>query len=114
MTGSAHAHRSLLAATLLLFSLLVFARNDGLVLPERYRTPLSDLATEDNAWRAPEAEANPWRAGQKPALRFRKKAELFPEASYKDSLKYNPPSSSMLQNADELERAPTNIFRYRF
>lgn len=103
----------LLLAGLIFISLTVFAQTSGIILPDSYRTPLSEIVTENNDWRAPAEEDNPWRKDQKkPALTFRKKAEFFPAFNYEKT--DNPVSDSLLQNANELEKPRTNIFKYSF
>ncbi|HHO59698.1 MAG TPA: hypothetical protein ENJ64_05600 [Thiotrichales bacterium] len=98
---------------MLLLSAVVIAQNNDLILPDTYRTPLSDLVEEEHSWRAPAEEDNPWRKGSKKSvLQFRKKAEFFPRQTYE---KPEPlVSDSLLQNANELERPATNIFKYNF
>ncbi len=107
-----HYHRVLL---LFFVSTAVFAQTNGITqLPESYRTPLSDMVYDDNdQWRTPPEEDNPWREGQKELeIKPRFKAQFFPEYDY-DTMD-DPTTRSLLQNEYELERPRTNIFKYTF
>ncbi len=102
---------------LLLFfaSAAVFAGANGILnLPESYRTPLSDMVYDDNnEWRAAPDENNPWREDEEELiLKPRINAELFPRYNY-DSVE-NPNPGSMFQNANELDKPVSNIFKYTF
>jgi hypothetical protein len=101
----------------LLFFISGFAiaqTNGILQLPDSYRTPLSDMAYDNNKqWRAASEEANPWRGGNKAVeIKPRIKAEFFPEYDY--NTVDDPTTRSLLQNEFELERPRTNLFRYTF
>lgn len=103
------------SALLLFFvSMAVLAANDELVLPDTYRSPLSETVFEQqNTWRAAPEEENPWRENQEePIIKPRLKAEFFPEYDYKTV--DDPNMRSLFQNEDELERPRTNIFKYTF
>jgi len=83
-------------------------------LLESYRTPLSDMAYDNNKqWRTAAAEDNPWRENKREAIiKPRIKAEFFPKLNY-DNVD-NLETRSFLQNKHELERPRTNIFKYTF
>lgn len=102
---------------LLLFfaSAIVFAAANGISnLPESYRTPLADMVYDDNkAWRLEADEKNPWREDEKELIiKPRIKAEFFPRYNY-ESLE-NPEPGSLFQNANELDKPVSNIFKYTF
>ncbi len=92
-----------------------FAQTDSNIqLLESYRTPLSDMAYDNNKqWRAAAEEDNPWRENKREAIiKPRIKAEFFPELNY-DNVD-DSETRSLLQNKHELERPRTNIFKYTF
>lgn len=100
---------------LLLVSGMVIAQSNGLLkLPDFYRTPLSDMAVENNPqWRMEDGEENPWREDREELLiKPRIKAEFFPKYNY-DSVE-NPDPGSLFQNEYELDRPVSNIFKYTF
>lgn len=95
-------------------SAIAFAQANGVtILPETYRTPLSDMVAKDsNEWRAKPEEKNPWREDEELILKPRIKVELFPQYNY-DKLE-NPISDSLFQNKNEIERPVSNILEYSF
>lgn len=100
---------------LFFISATAFAAANGIIsLPETYRTPLSDMAYDDNnEWRAEAEEDNPWREGQEGVtIKPRIKTEFFPEYDY--NTVDDPTTRSLFQNEYELERPRTNIFKYTF
>lgn len=104
---------------LMLFSMAVFAQSEltanGISeLPPVYRTPLSDIVSEENTqWRAVEGDENPWRQNKQEALlKTTKKARLFPDYDY--NAVDDPATRSLFQNEFELERPRANLFKYSF
>jgi hypothetical protein len=101
---------------LLLFaSTIVIAQTNGILrLPESYRTPLSDMVYDHSKeWRIEPEDENPWREGKEVALiKPRIKVEFFPKYNY-DSVQ-DPYPGSLFQNANELDKPVSNIFRYTF
>ncbi len=95
-------------------SAVVVAGSNGIAcLPESYRTPLSDMIYNSNAWRTGAEDDNPWRENNGEAtIKPRIKTEFFPEYDY-DTVD-NPTTRSLFQNEYELERPRTNIFKYTF
>jgi len=101
------------AALMFFFSAAAFAAANGvIVLPETYRTPLSDMAQDGNRdWRAEPEQKNPWREnGEELSIKPRLKVKFFP--SYKPDSSGNPVSKSLFQNEDEIEKPVSNIFEY--
>lgn len=72
------------------------------------------MVYDDNKeWRAEPEEANPWRENEEELiLQPRLKAEFFPKYNY-DSVQ-NPESGSLFQNANEIDKPVSNIFKYTF
>ncbi len=104
-----------LTLLLLFTSATVFAGANGLiVLPESYRTPLSDMIHDDSQqWRIKPEEKNPWREnGEEPILQPRFKAEFFPKYNYESVEDPNP--GPLFQNEYELDKPVSNIFKYTF
>ncbi len=99
---------------LFFISVAVFAASNGITsLPESYRTPLSDMAYDNNnEWRAEPEEDNPWREDKEITIKPRIKTEFFPKYDY-DTVD-DPTTRSLFQNEYELERPRTNIFKYTF
>lgn len=96
-------------------SAAVFASANGITsLPESYRTPLPDMVYDNHKeWRAAPDDDNPWREGKeelivKPGIN----AKLFPRYNY-DSVE-NPNPGSLFQNANELDKPVSNIFKFNF
>lgn len=116
LAGKNRASRWTNSFILLYFiSVGVFASANGLTsLPESYRTPLSDMAFDNNTeWRTEPEEDNPWREGEDDlAIKPRIKTEFFPEYDY-DTVD-DPTTRSLFQNEYELEKPRTNIFKYTF
>jgi hypothetical protein len=112
-----HAIKSIQAygfILLFIISTVLFADATGIVLPDSYRTPLSDMVPDSQTdWRAKPEEDNPWRQQEEELIiKPRLKTEFFPKPDYsKDD---DPTSRSLLQNEFELERPRTNIFKYNF
>lgn len=97
-----------------LLSAVAIADNGGLVLPNSYRTPLSDLVYEQQpSWRAAPADDNAWRknvAEMDSDGRF--KAHLLPQYDYSE--REDTTLRNRFMNEDELARPKTNIFKYNF
>ncbi len=105
--------RKLSIAGIFFISVIAYAHNTGLILPNTYRTPLSDIAEENNHWRAPVKASNPWRKNkQKPEMTFRKKAEFFPKYNYKKTDNLIP--NSKPENDNQVVAPSTNVFKYSF
>jgi hypothetical protein len=98
----------------LLLSAVAIADNAGLILPNSYRTPLSDLVFEQqSSWRAAPADENAWRRGKvEPDSDSRIRVEVLPQYDYSEHEDLTRRNSFM--NEDELARPKTNIFRYNF
>jgi len=100
---------------LFFFSAVVLAGMNGYTrLPESYRTPLSDMVYDENKeWRAEPEEENPWRENEEELiLQPRLKAEFFPKYNY--GTVDNPEPGSLFQNANEIDKPVSNIFKYTF
>jgi hypothetical protein len=98
----------------LLLSAVAIADNDGLILPNSYRTPLSDLVYEHQPnWRAQPSDENGWRKDKtEPEPDGRFKMQLLPQYDY--STREDPALRNRFMNEDELARPKTNIFKYNF
>ncbi|HEB82890.1 MAG TPA: hypothetical protein ENJ11_08505 [Gammaproteobacteria bacterium] len=114
LPASSTPRRGYLLALLLVSSLVIAQSNGLLKLPEVYRTPLSDMAVQNNPeWRGEDAEDNPWRAEEEELIiKPRIKAEFFPKYNY-DSVQ-DPNPGSLFQNEYELDKPVSNIFKYTF
>jgi hypothetical protein len=98
----------------LLLSAVAIADNGGLILPNSYRTPLSDLVYEQqSSWRATPKDDFAWRKN-KAELESdgRLKMQLLPPYDYSE--RDDPATRNRFMNEDELARPKTNIFRYNF
>jgi hypothetical protein len=98
----------------LLLSAVAIADNGGLILPNSYRTPLSDLVYEEQpSWRTEPPEDNAWRRNNtEPETTGRFKAQLFPHYDYSE--RDDSTTRNRFMNEDELARPKTNIFKYTF
>jgi hypothetical protein len=98
----------------LLLSAVAIADNGGLILPNSYRTPLSDLVYEQQSrWRAAPKDDFAWRKDKADlGSGGRLKMQLLPQYDYSE--RDDTATRNRFMNEDELARPKTNIFKYNF
>jgi hypothetical protein len=112
--NSAIAHLPAWLLPALLLSAVAIADNGGLILPNSYRTPLSDLVFEQqSSWRAAPKDDYAWRKGKaEEETSGRSRMQFLPQYDY--SKREDPAMRNQFMNEDELARPKTNIFKYNF